>query len=213
MTDAVCGIDECEKCINDADPDARIGAPNMPPAEWYETTMSRNSPIVDAEGQHYATYNICGPETGRGFGYLFGWHSHFNGNIEGDRSIAPEKMPKTITLDRFNKPRLSAFRDGKIVKVGGCNIGYKHSPNGLTIDEAEAWHDDPDRVLVRGQAFADDYGVGVNLVLDPSVTFGQAQKIMSAPFSPEIATVAEFGKRVRSHLFAASLVGREGLEA
>lgn len=194
--------------LNSLDPKALVGAPNVPPAEWLN-----EKPAWATAAAPYPRMIMCGPEAGRGFGYIASWESTFvgsGGSLDG--------FPRGAYQGFTNRPKVNALdADGRMVKAFGSQIGFGHSPNEVaSVDELMMFHDQPERAKVVAQYGEDDFGPYYCFAAVSSLTVEHALTINNASFSIELGqrdkdiSNKPFAQGNRWTVFPSAFVAHEG---
>ena len=194
--------------LNAIDLNAPIGAPNVPPAEWLNS-----KPEWASAAAPYPRMIMCGPETGRGFGYIASWNSTFVGTGGG-----LERFPRGAYDGFTNRPKVLALdAEGNTTKVMGSQIGFGHSPDTIdSVDELMMFHDQPERAQIVAQFGEDDYGPYYNFVAVSSMTGQNALTINNASFSIELGqrdadiSNQRFAQGTRWTVYPSAFVAHEG---
>lgn len=180
-----------------------LGAPVVPPLEWFEELPDGFHP------SEMAYVDLCG-DVGR-FATLVaedGIPFTFPFNTPGGVFDAPEFAGERLSSEAYyfndrNENLLTvADRSGELVQIPAGAIGFGHSPDDIaSFDQLYEWHDRDlsstwtgaalERALIRARIVEveDRYLVAVGAVV-PTVTVGEALSIYHAETSGEMGVVA-----------------------
>lgn len=187
-----------EQCLLEVKPgdlNAPLGAPTIPPKEWFETIPDGADPRL------MVNVVFCGKDKGRFWTMMAEDSIPYNIPFPSLKAAMAAGAESYYMNNRLEAPLSVLNTEGKIEKIAAGPIGYGHSPATLeTADALYKWHDREwgtaakERPLARARMLVVDGPAGNKCVvaagaLMPDVTWAEALAISRSEVSPEFVEI------------------------
>jgi hypothetical protein len=167
-----------------ADPDAPVGAPLYPPAEWFAR------PAALAPGQKI-TVVTDGPDAGRVFGYVAPKKQCI---LSGRERQECWQVPDSPTNYAAAMQGEALTAEGNVVRVANVGGDVDHAPVGWTnFRKVRDHYSNTASQVMRVAYGADEHGVWCAGALWPEITHRQAEKVRSSALSGDWRWRQELG--------------------